>query len=55
MSGEVGGCDPTPPAGPYGRWLEWACKVAAIAGALVFCGLVLMSVVSVSGRKLVIR
>ena len=52
MSGEVGACDPTPPAGPYGRWLEWACKVAAIAGALVFVGLVLMSIVSISGRKL---
>ncbi len=52
MSGEAGAYDPTPPAGPYGRWLEWACKVAAIAGALVFCGLVLMSIVSISGRKL---
>ena len=36
----------------YGRWLERACKVAAIAGALVFVGLVLMSIVSISGRKL---
>jgi TRAP-type C4-dicarboxylate transport system permease small subunit len=38
--------------GRYGRALELACKVAAIAGALVFVGLVVMSIVSISGRKL---
>ena len=36
----------------YGRGLEAACKGAAIAGALVFVGLVAMSIVSISGRKL---
>ena len=41
-----------PATGPYGRVLEWACKVAAIAGALVFVGLVVMSIVSISGRKI---
>ena len=38
--------------GRYGRWLEFACKAAAIAGALVFVALVAMSIVSISGRKL---
>lgn len=38
--------------GAYGRALEAACKVAAIAGALVFVGLVVMSIVSISGRKI---
>jgi len=52
MSGEIGQREPTPAPGTYGRWLERACKVAAIAGALVFVGLVVMSIVSISGRKL---
>lgn len=38
--------------GAFGRGLEVACKVAAIVGALVFVALVLMSIVSISGRKL---
>ena len=38
--------------GAFGLSLERACKVAAIAGSLVFVGLVLMSIVSISGRKL---
>jgi TRAP-type C4-dicarboxylate transport system permease small subunit len=38
--------------GPVGRALSTACKVAAIAGALVFVALVAMSIVSISGRKL---
>jgi TRAP-type C4-dicarboxylate transport system permease small subunit len=38
--------------GRVGRLLEAACKVAAIAGALVFVGLVAMSIVSISGRKI---
>jgi TRAP-type C4-dicarboxylate transport system permease small subunit len=38
--------------GAYGRWLEAACKAAAIAGSLVFVGLVVMSIVSISGRKI---
>ena len=42
--------------GAFGRWgrvLEAACKAAAIAGALVFVALVAMSIVSISGRKLI--
>lgn len=38
--------------GRYGRLLEAACKAAAIAGSLVFVALVLMSIVSISGRKI---
>ena len=38
--------------GRYGRVLTVACKAAALAGALVFVALVLMSIVSISGRKL---
>lgn len=38
--------------GPYGRALEAACKLAAIAGTLVFVALVLMSIVSITGRKI---
>lgn len=38
--------------GRYGRVLEGACQAAALAGALVFVALVLMSIVSISGRKL---
>jgi len=38
--------------GAYGRMLVLACKGAAIAGALVFVGLVVMSIVSITGRKL---
>jgi TRAP-type C4-dicarboxylate transport system permease small subunit len=38
--------------GPYGRGLLGASKAAAIAGGLVFVGLVVMSIVSIVGRKL---
>lgn len=38
--------------GPFGRALLLASKVAACAGALVFTGLVAMSIVSITGRKL---
>jgi len=40
------------PFGPTGRGLMLACKVAAVAGALVFTALVGMSIVSITGRKL---
>jgi len=40
------------PFGPFGRWLLAMCKIAAIAGALVFTALVIMSIVSITGRKL---
>lgn len=39
--------------GPYGRMLLNVSKAAAIAGGLVFVALVLMSIVSIVGRKLV--
>jgi TRAP-type C4-dicarboxylate transport system permease small subunit len=38
--------------GPFGRGLRRACQAAAIAGAFVFVALVLMSIVSITGRKL---
>ena len=38
--------------GPVGRALLAAAKVAAVAGTLVFVALVIMSIVSISGRKL---
>jgi TRAP-type C4-dicarboxylate transport system permease small subunit len=38
--------------GAYGRGLQAACKASAIAGALVFVALVIMSIVSISGRKI---
>ena len=38
--------------GAVGRWLSRACQAAAVAGTLVFVALVVMSIVSISGRKL---
>lgn len=38
--------------GPGGRLLLAACKYLAIAGGLVFVALVVMSIVSITGRKL---
>jgi TRAP-type C4-dicarboxylate transport system permease small subunit len=38
--------------GPFGRWLLGVSKFVAIAGGLVFVGLVVMSIVSIVGRKL---
>ena len=40
------------PSGPLGRALVGTCKVFAMAGALVFVGIVVMSVISITGRKL---
>ena len=40
------------PDGPVGRALVGTCKVFAMAGALVFVGIVVMSVISITGRKL---
>jgi TRAP-type C4-dicarboxylate transport system permease small subunit len=39
--------------GPYGRALRTASRWLALAGGLVFVGLVVMSVASITGRKLV--
>ena len=50
-AGAADGAAPRP-FGAIGRWLASACQAAAVAGALVFVALVLMSVVSLSGRKL---
>ncbi len=38
--------------GPFGQWLLAVAKYLAIAGGLVFVGLVAMSLVSITGRKL---
>jgi len=38
--------------GPVGQWLLAASKFAAVAGGLVFVVLVIMSIVSITGRKL---
>ncbi len=40
------------PFGPMGRRLMLLCQIAAVAGSLVFTALVLMSIVSITGRKL---
>ncbi|MFO1323701.1 MAG: TRAP transporter small permease [Burkholderiales bacterium] len=45
--------DPGAGFGPGGRKLLAACKYLAIAGGLVFVGLVVMSIVSITGRKLI--
>jgi TRAP-type C4-dicarboxylate transport system permease small subunit len=44
--------DPGAALGPGGRALLSACKYLAIAGGLVFVGLVIMSLVSITARKL---
>ena len=44
--------DPFARFGPGGMALLAVCKIAAVAGALVFTALVVMSVVSITGRKL---
>lgn len=41
-----------PDFGPGGRALLLVCKIGAIAGGLVFVVLVVMSIVSITGRKL---
>ncbi len=43
---------PNEPRGPYGRLLFWLAKAFAYAGGIVFIALVIMSVVSIVGRKL---
>ena len=45
--------DPASGFGPGGRKLLAACKYLAIAGGLVFVGLVVMSIVSITGRKII--
>lgn len=40
------------PFGPAGRRLMRLCQATAVAGALVFTALVVMSIVSITGRKL---
>lgn len=43
---------PLPPEGRFGRALRATCGACAMAGALVFVAIVAMSVVSITGRKL---
>jgi TRAP-type C4-dicarboxylate transport system permease small subunit len=38
--------------GPLGRWLFNASKVSAITGGLIFVAIVVMSIISIVGRKL---
>lgn len=38
--------------GPWGRLLRWCCQAFAMAGSMVFLAIVLMSVASITGRKL---
>lgn len=49
---EASALGPLQSPGPYGRLVANACRTAAVAGSLVFVGLVLMSLVSITGRKL---
>lgn len=44
--------EPSARFGPGGRMLLGVCKIAAVAGSLVFTALVVMSIVSITGRKL---
>lgn len=58
VPGETAPAHPNPldaapePFGPMGRRLMLLCQAAAVAGALVFVALVVMSIVSITGRKL---
>jgi TRAP-type C4-dicarboxylate transport system permease small subunit len=49
---EPGSGSPAPAYGPAGRALVATSKYLAIAGGLVFVGIVVMSIVSITGRKL---
>lgn len=56
MQEPIAGLDPpdaTALFGPMGRSLLKLCKLAAIAGGLVFVALVVMSIISIVGRKLI--
>ena len=44
--------EPSPFASGWGRWLDRVVTWWALGGGLVFCALVLMSLVSIVGRKL---
>jgi TRAP-type C4-dicarboxylate transport system permease small subunit len=52
MSEVVAAADPSLPEGLYGRALRAVCCMFAMAGAFVFVAIVIMSVVSITGRKL---
>lgn len=45
-------CDDAMATGPVGLALRWLCQMLAMGGALVFVAIVLMSVASLTGRKL---
>lgn len=38
--------------GPYGKMLLATCKAAAVVGSLIFTALVVMSIISITGRKI---
>lgn len=46
------GASAGPAFGPVGRLLLWVSKALSVAGGLLFVGLVVMSIVSIVGRKL---
>lgn len=52
MSDPIMAAEQALPQGPAGRVLHLTCQWAAMAGASVFVAIVLMSVVSITGRKL---
>lgn len=52
MSDPIAVAEQAMPDGAYGRALTRACQVFAIAGSLIFVAIVVMSVVSITGRKL---
>jgi TRAP-type C4-dicarboxylate transport system permease small subunit len=51
-SAEHADVDAEPEYGPVGRALAMVCKTAAIIGTLIFIVLVVMSIASISGRKI---
>jgi TRAP-type C4-dicarboxylate transport system permease small subunit len=55
MSEPLAAAEPAPPDGAYGRLLRTTCRAYAMAGAMVFVAIVVMSVVSITGRKLMSR
>ncbi|MFT4173043.1 MAG: TRAP transporter small permease [Rhodocyclaceae bacterium] len=52
MSEPVAMAEPSLPEGLYGRALRAVCRAFAIGGAWVFIAIVIMSVMSITGRKL---
>jgi TRAP-type C4-dicarboxylate transport system permease small subunit len=54
MQEPIPGAEPVElPLGPWGRMVMLASQLLAVTGGLVFVGLVVMSIVSITGRKLI--